>query len=96
MTTLARTVALSKTITLPQVSLNGTSKQELVEQQCEVMNAARALKQALSKAYPHPRDYQYDGNNHEFAMEEHRAMQKLVEKVFDRADAIAMALTYEV
>ena len=88
--------ALLKTITLPQVSINGSSKQDLIEQQCEVMKACRALRQALSEAYPNGRDYQHDASKFEAAMSEHRAMQDMVTKVFDRADAIASHLSWEV
>jgi len=46
----------------PSVHLNGTSKQELVEQRLAVMEAARALLQAMKGASPNGRDYYPQGD----------------------------------
>lgn len=46
--------------TRPQLSLNGTSVKQLLEQQQLVLETARALRAALHAAYPHGRDYQYN------------------------------------
>ena len=45
--------------TLPQISRNGTSVEELLRQQRDVLDAARALRGALLIAHPNLRDYQY-------------------------------------
>ena len=45
--------------TLPQLSRNGTSTEELLLQHLDVLKAARALHAALLVAHPHLRDYQY-------------------------------------
>lgn len=42
----------------PRINLNGTSREELIEQQKAVMQAADELYRALAKAQPHGRDYQ--------------------------------------
>jgi hypothetical protein len=44
---------------LPQINLNGTSRNQLVEQQCDVMTALRALYKAMGEAAPNGRDYQF-------------------------------------
>jgi hypothetical protein len=50
----------SPQLILPQVSLNGTNKQELVSQQLAVVGAIRVLLEAMGEAAPHGRDYQRD------------------------------------
>jgi hypothetical protein len=44
---------------LPQISLNGTSKRELVDQQLAVAGALRLVLEAMSAAAPNGRDYQH-------------------------------------
>lgn len=46
-----------KPLVLPQINLNGSPKERLVEQQCDVMHAAEALLKALQEATPNGRDY---------------------------------------
>lgn len=46
-------------VQLPQLSLNGTGKDQLVEQHMQVVDALRLLRLALLTAFPHYRDYQY-------------------------------------
>lgn len=47
-----------KPLVLPQVNLNGTSRDELVRQQLAVLAAFRVLQQAMAEASPNGRDYQ--------------------------------------
>jgi hypothetical protein len=47
-----------KPLALPQINLNGTSRNALVEQQCKVIHALDALHAAMSEAAPNGRDYQ--------------------------------------
>jgi hypothetical protein len=47
-----------KPLVLPQVNLNGTSRDALVAQQIEVLRALVALQHALAEAAPNGRDYQ--------------------------------------
>jgi hypothetical protein len=42
----------------PQININGTSRDELLRQQMDVLRAYRALSEALADAAPHGRDYQ--------------------------------------
>ena len=46
-------------LVLPQINLNGSPKERLVEQQCDVMHACSALLKALQEATPNGRDYQH-------------------------------------
>jgi len=46
----------------PTVHMNGTSKEELVQQRIEVVEAARLLYQAMQKAMPNGRDYYPQGD----------------------------------
>jgi len=46
-----------KPLVLPQVNLNGTTRERLVEQQCAVMEHLRATYAAMCEAAPHGRDY---------------------------------------
>jgi hypothetical protein len=48
-----------KPLVLPQINLNGSPRERLVEQQCDVMDAVRALLKAMQEAYPNGRDYQF-------------------------------------
>jgi len=44
---------------LPQISINGTSRRALMEQQLAVLEAFRALEHAMNEAAPNGRDYQH-------------------------------------
>lgn len=44
---------------LPQISINGTNKTELVSQQLAVIGALRLVSEAMTEAAPNGRDYQY-------------------------------------
>jgi hypothetical protein len=48
-----------KPLTLPQISLNGTSRDALIEQQLDVVRAFEALSKAMAEASPNGRDYQH-------------------------------------
>ena len=45
----------------PTIHLNGTSKQDLLEQQKEILNATRDLLQVMRRATPNGRDYYPQG-----------------------------------
>lgn len=45
----------------PIVNLNGTTRERLVHQQQEVINACDVLLKAMNEAMPHGRDYQLQG-----------------------------------
>jgi hypothetical protein len=42
----------------PQINLNGSPRERLVEQQCDVLRALRELQKAMGEASPNGRDYQ--------------------------------------
>lgn len=42
----------------PMVNINGTSREALINQQVEVMEALDKALDAMANAWPHPRDYQ--------------------------------------
>ena len=50
---------MTSPLVLPQINLNGTSKQQLIEQQLGVAAALRTLLKAMGEAAPHGRDYQF-------------------------------------
>ena len=45
-------------LVLPQINLNGTSRECLVEQQCSVLHVLRSLLKVMEQASPNGRDYQ--------------------------------------
>ena len=47
-----------KPLVLPQVNINGTSRDALIEQQVKVLRAFDKLREAMAEAMPHGRDYQ--------------------------------------
>ena len=48
-----------KPLVLPQISINGSPKERLVEQQCNVMAALSTVQEAMQMASPNGRDYQH-------------------------------------
>lgn len=80
-------------IAIPTIHLNGTSRDHLIGQQNQIVEAARALYDALRDATPHARDY-YVSNEHsiEQALEQHRAICKTVAEIEERAIQIAVAI----
>jgi hypothetical protein len=48
-----------KPLVLPQINLNGSPRERLVEQQCDVLAAIRELLKAMQEASPNGRDYQF-------------------------------------
>jgi len=42
---------------LPTIHLNGTSREELVQQRVDVVEALDAVETVIGKAWPHGRDY---------------------------------------
>lgn len=46
-------------LVLPQINLNGSSRESLIAQQCLVLDALRALMSAMQEASPNGRDYPF-------------------------------------
>jgi hypothetical protein len=77
---------------VPQVHLNGTSKEELVDQLRTVLTHLRAAEEALQLATPNGRDYYHTGN-YEAARAQHvsrvELLGGLIEDIFAQAIAIS-------
>jgi hypothetical protein len=54
-------------LVMPQISINGTNKTELVSQQLAVIGALRLVSEAMSEAAPNGRDYQHRPHEYEGA-----------------------------
>jgi hypothetical protein len=78
---------------LPQVSINGTDRRDLIAQQLAVRTAAHALQAALIHALPHGRDYQYEPASLRLAIAESMADATALHAIIDRAEAVLDALT---
>lgn len=52
----------------PQVNINGTSAEDLVDQQRSVLSLIDLLMEAMAKASPHGRDWQFEGGEHLFGI----------------------------
>ena len=64
-----------------KVNLNGTSKDELLEQYRRVAEACRELKEALARATPHGRDFQLNEEDFQPARMVHTSHQIAVEDI---------------
>jgi len=77
----------------PQINLNGTSKEQLLQQQMIVMAGFRELLSAMSDAMPHGRDYQFRPSEYPLArdawLERMKAIQAIEAEIFDHAMAIS-------
>ena len=79
-------------LVLPQVNLNGTSREALVEQQLDVMHAIRALKAAMNEAAPNGRDYQFRPAEFSPARDAWDERMKLIHDMGNEIEAHAMAI----
>lgn len=80
-------------ITFPTVHLNGTSKQELIEQQRGVITALRGVLKALSAADPNGRDYYPQGNSAiQQAINEQNARAAVIQNLIHDHEAIVAYL----
>jgi len=73
----------------PRVNINGTSREELIKQAFDVSGAAEALIQALGRAAPHGRDYQFAGRDvfTDAYKHDRKLWEKFVENARDIFDA---------
>jgi hypothetical protein len=79
-------------LTLPQVNLNGTSREALVEQQCDVMRALDKLYEAMQEAAPNGRDYQLRPTEFNPAREAWHERMKLIRDMHNEIEAHAVAI----
>jgi len=76
-------------VTAPIINLNGTSADELMNQNIEAAEALRAAILALQKAAPHGRDYQTAMNDeYKQARAEHQARLVILNSVLDQIVSI--------
>jgi len=80
-------------ILVPTVHLNGTSKQELLDQVCNAIGALRDAGIALAKACPNARDYYVQvGNPINQAQEQHFDRMKKLGSIVLELETIADAI----
>ena len=80
----------------PTIHSNGTSKEELVQQRIDVMEALTDLKEAMKAATPNARDYYPQGGSAALqAREAWVERMKMIEQLRDEVEMEAMKLTLE-
>jgi hypothetical protein len=79
-------------LVLPQISINGTSRKSLVEQQCDVMHALDALYKAMNEAAPNGRDYQHRPAEFNPAREAWHERMKLISDMHKEIETHALAI----
>ncbi len=78
-----------KKLTLPTIHMNGTSPEDLLDQNIEAGRAAQDLLHALQRAAPNARDYYVIGPEaFTKARNEHRDRAKRVQSVLDELSVI--------
>lgn len=81
-----------KPLVLPQVNLNGTTREALVEQQCSVMHVLRSLLKVMAEAAPNGRDYQFRPAEFGPAQEAWRERWQVIEDMRREIEAHAIAI----
>ena len=81
-----------KPLVLPQVNLNGTSRQCLVEQQSSVLHVLRSLLKVMAQAYPNGRDYQLRPAEYPPAREAWEERMQIIENMRKEIEAHALAI----
>jgi hypothetical protein len=79
---------------LPIVNINGTSREELVEQRREVYQALRVVLEKLRAMSPNGRDFQTDATGAQFkaARHQHECRVKLIQSLREELGQEAIAL----
>lgn len=78
----------------PTVHLNGTSKDELIRQHVDVLQALRAAEKALAQACPNGRDYYVQpAGALAKALAAHEARIARVQSLIDEIEEIAVAVS---
>jgi hypothetical protein len=82
-----------RTMQLPTIHLNGTSKERLIEALCEASQALDLAFSALKQTAPNGRDYYPQGPEaiHK-ATEEHLARLRRLDDIKNEIDALALAI----
>lgn len=79
-------------LVLPQISINGSSKGRLVEQQLVVFEGLRSLIGKMSEAAPHGRDYQFRPSEYSKARDAWLERMKVVEDLQKEIETHALAI----
>jgi hypothetical protein len=81
-----------KPLVLPQINLNSTSREALVEQQADVMHALRELLLKMGMAAPNGRDYQFRPAEFKDAQEAWLERMTLVTEMHNEIERHALAI----
>jgi hypothetical protein len=81
-----------KPLVLPQINLNGTSRECLVEQQCSVVHVLHSLLKVMAQAYPNGRDYQLRPAEYAPAREAWEERMQTIENMREEIEAHALAI----
>jgi hypothetical protein len=79
-------------LVLPQVNLNGTSREALVEQQCDVMHALQDVLTKMGAAAPNGRDYQFRPAEFKPAQQAWLERMTLIAKLHKEIETQALAI----
>ena len=82
-----------KSLIQPQINLNGTSKNQLLEQQVEVLEHFRRLLGAMVGATPHGRDYQLRPEEYQFARDAWLERYTALDAMYREIEAHALLLS---
>lgn len=77
---------------VPIVNINGTSAESLVQQQRDIVHAAKALQRALAASSPHGRDYQYNREDLGPARDNLFHLMGMVNEVEEHAVSLGLAI----
>jgi hypothetical protein len=78
--------------TLPTINMNGTARQDLIDQQLDVVNALSQVLDALAKARPNGRDYPTGTDALMAALREHRTLADRIETLRTQVENKAMRI----
>jgi hypothetical protein len=81
-----------KPLIMPQINLNGSPRERLVEQQCEVMEHLRKAYLAMGEAAPNGRDYQLRPAEFAPAREAWDERQRMVHALLQEIERHAIAI----
>ena len=79
-------------LVLPQISINGTDRKDLIAQQAAIVTALCQLERRMEAAAPHGRDYQHRPEEFERARIAWRARMMRVDALKDEITAHAMRI----
>lgn len=82
-----------RTFTLPTVNMNGSSANELLQQQLHVLRAVDALWEVMRVAAPHGRDYQLAPERYDSARSDFNDTADALDLIKSRANTLALHLS---